>query len=72
MNFNENMNKKQLSSYYESRLVTNRKRIDKMIVKLNDEIKEYNKSLKYSKSDGINIGLKYSFDYLTEIKLKQK
>lgn len=72
MNFNDNMNKKQLSNYYESRLITNRKKIDKMIEKLNDEIKDYNKSLYYCNSQAFNIDLKYSFDYLNEIKLKKK
>jgi uncharacterized FlaG/YvyC family protein len=72
MNFNDNMNKKELSSYYENRLVTNRKKINQMIEELNDKIKEYNNSLEYSNSHDINIALKYSFDYLTEIKLKKK
>ena len=72
MNFNDNMSKKELINYYENRLLTNRKRIDKMIEKLNNEIKEYNNTLDNSNSDGFNIALKYSFDYLIEIKLKQK
>jgi len=72
MNFKDNPSKKELANYHENRLLANRKRIDKMIEKLNNEIKEYNKSLDYANSNDVNIALKYSFDYLIEIKLKQK
>ena len=68
MNFNDKMTKKELSNYYENRLITSRKKIDKMIERLNNEIKEYNNSLDYSNSHDINIALKYSLDYLIEIK----
>ena len=68
MNFKENMTKEELSSYYENRLITNYKKIDKIINRLNDEIKEYNKSLDYSNNHDVNIALKYSLDVISEIK----
>ena len=68
MNFNDKMTKKELSNYYENRLITSRKKIDKMIERLNNEIKEYNNSLDYSNSHDTNIALKYSLDYLIETK----
>ena len=71
MNFNDNLSNKEIINYCENRLITNRKKIDKIVEKLNNEIKEYNKSLQYSNDMDINIALKYSFDYLNEIKLKQ-
>jgi hypothetical protein len=70
MNFNNEMTKKELTNYYENRLITSHKKIDKMIERLNNEIKQYNNSLDYSNSCDINIALKYSLDYLIEIKLK--
>lgn len=69
MNFNDNLSNKEIINYCENRLITNRKKIDKILEKLNNEIKEYNKSLQYSNDMDINIALKYSFDYLNEIKL---
>tara|TARA_R100000149_G_C5815386_1_gene96914 strand:+ start:129 stop:344 length:216 start_codon:yes stop_codon:yes gene_type:complete len=69
MNLNDNMSNKEIINYCENRLITNRKKIDKIVEKLNNEIKEYNKSLQYSNDADINIALKYSFDYLNEIKL---
>ena len=70
MNFNDKMTKGELSNYYENRVISNLKKIEEMTYKLNNEIKEYNKSLDYSNDHDTNIALKYSLDYLTEIKLK--
>jgi uncharacterized FlaG/YvyC family protein len=70
MDFNDKMTKKELSNYYENRLIKSRKKVEKIIERLNDEIKEYNNSLDYSNSHDVNLALKYSLDYLSEIKLK--
>ncbi len=68
MNFNDKMTKQELSDYYENRLITNAKKVSKMIERLNDEIKKYNKSLDYSNEHDINISLKYSLSRISEIK----
>ena len=68
MNFNDKMTKNELSNYYENRVISNLRKIEEMTYRLNNEIREYNKSLDYSNEHDTNIALKYSLDYLTEIK----
>mgnify|MGYP000571201371 CR=1 FL=1 len=49
MNFNDTMTDKELASYYESRAWNSRKKIEKVINVLNEEIDRYNESLKHLK-----------------------
>ena len=63
------MTKKELSTYYENRIMTSCKKIDKIINNLNKEIEMYNKTLKYINECENSISLKYNLSKIKKITL---
>lgn len=69
MNLKSEMTKKELSSYYENRIMTSCKKIDKIINNLNEQIQIYNKTLKYLNKYDNTISLKYNLSKIKKITL---
>ena len=69
MNLKSEMTKKELSEYYENRIMTSCKKIDKIINNLNEEIQIYNKTLKYVNKYDNTISLKYNLSKIKKITL---
>ena len=63
------MTKKELSEYYENRIMTSCKKIDKIINNLNKEIEIHNKTLKYVNKYDNAISLKYNLSKIKKITL---
>ena len=63
------MTKKELSEYYQNRIMTSCKKIDKIINNLNEEIQIYNKTLKYVNKYDNTISLKYNLSKIKKITL---
>jgi len=63
------MTKKELSEYYENRIMTSCKKIDKIINNLNKEIEIHNKTLKYVNKYDNTISLKYNLSKIKKITL---
>jgi len=63
------MTKKELSEYYENRIMTSCKKIDKIINNLNEEIQIHNNTLKYVNKYDNTISLKYNLSKIKKITL---